>query len=404
MSFNQSNLNIPNEHILLINILNNIYNDNLRQIQTLTASNTEIRNDITNILSGRVNRYQPNNNRYRFRNYYNSTSNNNNSNINENLNTNTIPNSNTNTIPNSNTNTIPNSNTNTIPNSNTNTIPNLNTNTIPNSNTNTIPNSNTNNNINNNENIFDYSINHFDNISEYYTPYSSSLNRLPSLNYESSNTNQTNVASRVLQRFLEPVLIYPTEAQLNIAIRQVIYSDIISPINRSCPISLDNFNDNELVSVIRFCGHIFKTEQLNTWFRSNCRCPVCRYDIRNYTRNSENNNIPSFPDASLNNVEITNEERNLQPNNTNLLSSASDLANNMFNLITSELDTIANDILFDSSGNIFNNTLSSRVILNDITGNFFYDNSGNLLDDNSRQNLFLLRFINVLDNNNNNII
>ena len=87
-------------------------------------------------------------------------------------------------------------------------------------------------------------------------------------------------------------------------------------------------------------------------------------------------------------------------NNTNLLSSAGDLANNMLDLITSELDTIANDILFDISGNIVNNTVSSRVILNDITGNFFYDNSGNLLDDN-RQNLFLLRFINVLDNNNN---
>jgi hypothetical protein len=371
MSFNQSNLNIPNEHILLINILNNIYNDNLRQIQTLTASNTDIRNVITNILSSRVNRYHPNNNRNRFRNYNTNASNNNSTSVYNNINSN----------------------------ANTNTIPNVNANTIPYSNTNI----NQNNSINSNENRFDYSIQPFSNISEYYIPYSSSLNGVQSLNNETSNNNQTNIVSRFLQRFLDPVPIYPTEAQLNIAIRQVIYSDIISPINRSCPISLDNFNDNEVVSIIRFCGHIFKTEPLNTWFRSNCRCPVCRYDIRNYTRNSQNNNSSSFPDPSFNNVETTNEERNSQPNNTNILSSASDLTNSMFDLITTEFDTITNNILADISGNVINNTVSSRVILNDITGNFFYDNSGNLLDDN-RQNLFLLRFINLLDNNNNNNI
>ena len=43
---------------------------------------------------------------------------------------------------------------------------------------------------------------------------------------------------------------------------------------------LEDFNDNDMVSVIRPCGHIFTTAALTTWFRSNCRCPVCRYDIR----------------------------------------------------------------------------------------------------------------------------
>jgi hypothetical protein len=45
---------------------------------------------------------------------------------------------------------------------------------------------------------------------------------------------------------------------------------------------LDAFNNDQLVTVIRHCGHIFNTEQIGAWFRANCRCPVCRYDIRNY--------------------------------------------------------------------------------------------------------------------------
>ena len=36
------------------------------------------------------------------------------------------------------------------------------------------------------------------------------------------------------------------------------------------------------------------------WFRSNCRCPVCRYDIRNYNTNYNTNY--NFSDPSENNM------------------------------------------------------------------------------------------------------
>lgn len=49
---------------------------------------------------------------------------------------------------------------------------------------------------------------------------------------------------------------------------------------------MDDFNDNETVTIIRHCGHIFNSDELTTWFQSNCRCPVCRYDIRNFNRNT----------------------------------------------------------------------------------------------------------------------
>ncbi len=94
-------------------------------------------------------------------------------------------------------------------------------------------------------------------------------------------TNQSTI-ERILNTFLAPIDIFPTQSQIETATRVVRYGDIARPPNTSCPISLDAFGENQLVTVIRHCGHIFNTEQIGAWFRANCRCPVCRYDIRNY--------------------------------------------------------------------------------------------------------------------------
>lgn len=94
---------------------------------------------------------------------------------------------------------------------------------------------------------------------------------------------------RIFESFLTPVVIFPTPTQVELATRIVRFSEIIEPINNSCPISLDVFNENDIVTVIRYCGHIFNTIQINAWFSANCRCPICRYDIRNYHSASHNN-------------------------------------------------------------------------------------------------------------------
>lgn len=77
-----------------------------------------------------------------------------------------------------------------------------------------------------------------------------------------------------------------TIEQIEIATRTVSYSDIEEPVNSSCPISLDIFNKNDNVTLIKQCGHIFNSELLNTWFQNNCACPICRYDIRSYIDNN----------------------------------------------------------------------------------------------------------------------
>jgi hypothetical protein len=82
---------------------------------------------------------------------------------------------------------------------------------------------------------------------------------------------------------LEPVYIIPNESQIEHAvIRNIHYINISNPMNQSCPISTEPFHDNSNVSIIRHCRHIFNSDELSSWFRYNCICPVCRYDIRTF--------------------------------------------------------------------------------------------------------------------------
>ena len=123
-----------------------------------------------------------------------------------------------------------------------------------------------------------------------------------------NNINETHDTLRdlrsVFEIFFQPIEIYPSQSQIEIATRRVRYCDITTPINTSCPISMDDFNDNDMVTVIRHCGHTFHTENIMNWFRSNSRCPVCRYDIRDY--NIPNQNLNNSQDSSNNNIERNN--------------------------------------------------------------------------------------------------
>lgn len=87
---------------------------------------------------------------------------------------------------------------------------------------------------------------------------------------------------QLLNTFSSPVIIAPTQEQIENATRRIRFEEIGIPRNVICPISLERFANNQTVSQIRQCGHIFNTTELQTWFRENVRCPVCRYDIRDY--------------------------------------------------------------------------------------------------------------------------
>ena len=137
------------------------------------------------------------------------------------------------------------------------------------------------------------------------------INRRTATNniYEEPDTNDTIGANdrllRIFESFLTPVTIYPTPTQVELATRIVRFCEIVEPINNSCPISLDVFNENDVVTVIRYCGHIFNTIQINAWFTTNCRCPICRYDIRNYHSASYNNNAPQINLPEPNTLDVS---------------------------------------------------------------------------------------------------
>lgn len=91
----------------------------------------------------------------------------------------------------------------------------------------------------------------------------------------------------LLLGFYDNVPVYPSRDQINNGTLRILYSNIENPLNSSCPITLENFDHVDNVSQILGCGHIFNHDSLNSWFRNHVRCPVCRYDIRNYIPRGE---------------------------------------------------------------------------------------------------------------------
>jgi hypothetical protein len=275
---------ISNEDLLLINILNGMYNDNLRQIDrmntsinTLNADNSRIRNLLIRLL-----RNQRENNNARGPN--NTTRGENNTTRGEN--NARVPNNVT-------------RGTNNVGASIERTAP-VNT-TIPTS-------------------IFGSSngsgrlfVNNAPYVIDSFQQY-----RIPSAGGGAGRT----FFSETLRNFYEPVNVYPTQAQIAAATRIVRYSDIGVPRNRSCPISIIDFNDSDMVMIIRNCGHIFHTEELRTWFTTHCTCPVCRFDIREARNNSTSN------------LETTSASENITSAAENIIRATEDITRATDNIIS----------------------------------------------------------------------
>jgi hypothetical protein len=109
---------------------------------------------------------------------------------------------------------------------------------------------------------------------------SNNTNNTNGLNQNPRNTN-TNL-NRFLLNFYDNVPVYPSREQINNGTREVLFSRVQNPLNMSCPITLETFDENDTITQILGCGHLFNSINLSSWFRNNVRCPVCRYDIRNY--------------------------------------------------------------------------------------------------------------------------
>ena len=301
---NQVYSNISNEHLLLIDILNNMYNDNLRQISNFTnsinslnESNSQIRGLLFQILYNQSRRNNRNNNAT-YLNNINSVMNNSNRFLNFR--------------------------------------------------------DNHRDHTSNNQNrtfrlgsfVFDNSV--YNDLNTFRgVPITNSNG-----NGNANANNANNVLNQLYQAFLEPVEIYPTQTQIEAATRHVRYSDIVSPKNRSCPIVMEEFNDNDMVTVIRHCGHIFNTDELNRWFSSNCKCPVCRYDIRNYNSTASSEFFNNGNQTSVNSESSTLNNNNHNNQNSSSSREEERLINELDDNFIDNFINLYNRL--DSSGN--NNT------------------------------------------------
>jgi len=103
-------------------------------------------------------------------------------------------------------------------------------------------------------------------------------------------------------QFQSSVPVYPTLRQIQQSTRCYNYTQEESDEEPDirCPITREEFNVGEEICVIRHCNHKFKKEPLYQWFNSNVRCPVCRFDIRDYVDDDNNDLVDISLDLSSN--------------------------------------------------------------------------------------------------------
>ncbi len=77
--------------------------------------------------------------------------------------------------------------------------------------------------------------------------------------------------------FMEPVLVRPTQQQIQAASRV----DVLAVASTdNCAICQDSFAAHSNRRTLTTCGHAFHMNCIDTWFEQNVHCPVCRHDIR----------------------------------------------------------------------------------------------------------------------------
>lgn len=125
------------------------------------------------------------------------------------------------------------------------------------------------------------------------------------------NNNTNNIGTD----FFNPVTVRPTRREINNAIETRRFRDIETP-HTLCPIGLQEFQENDVVARIHHCGHVFNLDNLLTWLRHSVRCPVCRYDIREYVAPTENTDESVDESINENTGENNVESSGEQPNET----------------------------------------------------------------------------------------
>jgi len=155
---------------------------------------------------------------------------------------------------------------------------------------------------------------------------------------------------------LTPVTVAPTTEQLARATRNIRFGDVENPPNARCPIRLEPFHANTVVTQIIHCRHCFHSEECVRWFEYSVRCPVCRYDVRTINEESEPLHYESPSDEQ--NVDTDTEEQEESPNISSEINSwyygTTDEQRNIANVLTQTISNFVDthEFAFDASNSM----------------------------------------------------
>ena len=190
---------------------------------------------------------------------------------------------------------------------------------------------------------------------------------------EDGNLVQMDAFTEIINN-LQNVIVHPSTLQINNATESYIITEeqFLNNERLICPITREELIVGDHVCVIKHCNHLFKNDALMQWFNSNVRCPVCRYDIRDYVAS------PSQSSASNEGNEVIQDddtliEENLSTSSSNHSSPVSrerainrttsfERLNNMRNVLSIELPlTDMINSLSNMNNDLSYNYLDNRV-------------------------------------------
>lgn len=170
-----------------------------------------------------------------------------------------------------------------------------------------------------------------------------------------NNINFVDTLWNNFENLYSNIVVRPTPETIENATRNIRYSQIITPLNSNCPISLEPFSDSSEVTQILGCRHIFHTDSLNVWFERNVRCPVCRYDIRDPINTNQENLSSEIPEEQHDNSSTT---PTLDPPNNDLSQGLTNLTEIILNRLlnpgiinSTRMNRDNTRVLYDPSNN-----------------------------------------------------
>lgn len=165
---------------------------------------------------------------------------------------------------------------------------------------------------------------------------------------------------------LSPVRIRPSITQIRRGTELLIWNDISNNYQTQCPIDMQDFTENDSILRIRECGHIFREMNLRRHFRNSTRCPICRFDIRDYISSENvysNNNIEEETDVDVepdtNELDVSNNRnRNRNRNNSVDTFINQTIMNSIDSTLLDVIEQAVNNIPTDLSANLLETNIT----------------------------------------------